>query len=97
VITDLADLRGPVIGTVQLPLWLYWSGPTPAFDLGEPYMRRWLYEIVLREAGSSQDLTSYLDGGTLIALWPDLYLPKGVRQAWEELHPVLRAARAAPA
>jgi len=32
------------------------------------------------------------DGDTLIALWPDLYLPKGVRQAWEDRHPVLRAA-----
>jgi hypothetical protein len=78
-------------------LWLYWSGPSPAFDLGEPYLRRWLYEVVLREAASSEDLTSYLDGRTLIALWPDLYLPEGVRQAWEELHPSLRAARAASA
>ena len=94
VVTDLADLRGPVSGTVRLPLWLYWSGPGPAFDLGEPFLRRWLYEIVPREAASPEDLTSYL-GGTLIALWPDLYLPKGVRQAWEELHPVLRAARPA--
>jgi hypothetical protein len=48
VITDLADLGGPVDGTVTLPLWLYWSGPSPPFDLGVPSMRRWLYEIVLR-------------------------------------------------
>lgn len=97
VVIDLADLRGPVSGAVRLPLWLYWSGPSPAFDLGEPFLLRWLYEIVLREAASPDDLTSYLDGGTLIALWPDLYLPKGVRQAWEELHPVLRVAQAASA
>jgi hypothetical protein len=97
VVTDLADLRGPVHGTVTLPLWLYWSGASPAFDLGEPFMRRWLYEIVLREAGSSEDLTGYLDASTLIALWPQMYLPKGVRQAWEELHPALRAASAASA
>lgn len=97
MVTDLADLRGPVRGIVMLPLWLYWSGPSPVFDLGDPFLRRWLYEIVLREAARPEDLTSYLDGGTLIALWPDLYLPRGVRQAWEELHPVLRAARAAPA
>ena len=54
VVTDLADLRGPVRGTVMLPLWLCWSGPSPVFDLGDPLAR-------------------------------------------EELHPVLRAARAAPA
>lgn len=97
VVTDLADLRGPARGTVTLPLWLYWSGPSPAFDLGAPFLRRWLYEIVLREAASAEDLTSYLDAGTLIALWPDLCLPKGVRRAWEELHPELRAALAASA
>jgi hypothetical protein len=51
---------------------------------------------VLREAGRPEDLTAYLDGETLIALWPDLYLPKGVRQAWEDKHPALRAAAAAP-
>jgi hypothetical protein len=96
VITDLADLRGPATGTVTLPLWLYWSGPSPAFDLGVQSMRRWLYEIVLREAAGPEDLTRFLDRETLIALWPELYLPKGVRQAWEEHHLVLRAAAAAP-
>jgi hypothetical protein len=55
-------------------------------------MRRWFYQTVLREAGSLEDLTGYLDGDTLIALWPDLYLPKGVRQAWEDQHPVLDSA-----
>ena len=96
-VTDLADLRGPAQGTVTLPLWLYWSGASPEFDLNMPFMRRWLYEIVLREAASPEDLTSFLDRATLIAVWPELYLPKGVRQAWEEHHPVLRAAGAAPA
>ena len=44
------------------------------------------------EPSRPEDLTTYLDGDTLIALWPDLYLPKGVRQAWEDRHPILRAA-----
>ena len=95
VVTDLAALRGPAHGIVRLPLWLYWSGASPAFDVDEPFMRRWLYEIVLREAASLEDLTSYLDRGTLIRVWPELYLPSGVRQAWEELHPALRDASAA--
>lgn len=96
MVTDLADLRGPAAGTVTLPLWLYWSGPSPVFDLADPFLRRWLYQIVLREAARPEDLTSYLDGRMLVALWPDLHLPRGVRQAWEELHPVLRSATAAP-
>lgn len=91
VVIDLADLRGPAHGIVKLPLWLYWSSPDRAFDLDEPFMRRWLYQIVLREASSPEDLTAYLDRNTLVALWPELHLPAGVRQAWEEHHQVLRA------
>jgi hypothetical protein len=49
---------------------------------------------VLREASRPEDLTGYLDRDTLIALWPQLRLPRGVRQAWEEHHPQLRAAAA---
>lgn len=97
VAPSLADLRGPTEGTVELPLRLFWSCPDHAFDLGDRDMRLWLYQTVLREASSPQDLAAYLDGDTLIALWPDLYLPKGVRQAWEDAHPFLRAAVAATA
>ena len=97
VVASLAELRGPAEGSVELPLWLFWSSPGHAFDLGDPDMRRWLYQIVLREAGRLEDLAAYLDGDSLIALWPDLYLPKGVRQAWEDKHPALRAAAAAAA
>ena len=79
-------------GTVGLPLQLYWSGPSPVFGLEDPDMRRWLYQIVLREAGRPEDLTGDLDRDTLIAVWPELHLPKGVRQAREEHHPQLRAA-----
>jgi hypothetical protein len=95
VAPSLADLRGPTEGTVELPLWLFWSCPGHTFDLGDRDMRLWLYQTVLREASSLQDLTAYLDGDTLIALWPDLYLPKGVRQAWEDTHPLLHATVAA--
>jgi DNA invertase Pin-like site-specific DNA recombinase len=95
VAASLADLRGPATGTVELPLRLFWSSPDRTFDLGKPYMLRSLYETVLREASRQEDLTTYLNGDTLIAAWADLYLPKGVRQAWEDQHPDLRAARAA--
>jgi hypothetical protein len=97
VAPSLADLRGTTEGSVELPLWLFWSAPGHTFDLSDRDMRRWLYQTVLREAGGLEDLTTYLDGDTLIALWPDMYLPKGVRQAWEDQHPVLRAAMVATA
>ena len=34
VVTDLASLRGPARGTVELPLRLYWSGPSPVVRPG---------------------------------------------------------------
>ena len=90
VAASLADLRGPTHGPAELPLWLFWY-PDRTFDLDEPGLLTWMYQIVLREASSTEDL-AYLNGDTLIALWPDLYLPKGVRQAWEDQHPELQAA-----
>jgi hypothetical protein len=92
VASSLADLKGLTEGTVELPLWLFWSSPDRTFDLSRPFMLRSMYETVLGEASRPEDLTAYLDGDTLIALWPELFLPKGVRQAWEDRHPVLRAA-----
>ena len=91
--TDGMDLRDLSTGAdnVQSSVGLD-GGPSPVFDLGEPYLRRWLYQIVLREASRPEDLTGYLDRDTLIAVWPELRVPKGVRQAWEEHHPQLRAA-----
>ncbi len=94
VAASLADLRGPAEGSVRLPIWLFWSSPDHTFDLGEEDMRRWLYQTVLREASGQEDLTAYLDGDTLVALWPSLFLPQGIRQAWEDKHPALRAAAA---
>jgi hypothetical protein len=91
VVLDLGDLRGPTSGQVELPLRLYWSNPDQAFELANSEMLRWLYQTVLREASRAEDLTSYLDGETLVALWPGLHLPKGVRRAWEDHHPALRA------
>jgi DNA invertase Pin-like site-specific DNA recombinase len=90
VIDDLADLRGPAAGRVELPLRLFWSLPGHRFDLGDPDERLWYYQTVLREASRADDLTAYLDGAALVRLWPDLYLPRGVRRAWEDHHPSLR-------
>jgi hypothetical protein len=95
VIASLKDLHGPAAGTVTLPLRLYWSGPSPVFDLGDGWDLEWLYETVLVEAIDADELAAYLNEDLLIRQWPGLYLPKGVRRAWEERHPVLARRRAA--
>jgi hypothetical protein len=91
VAADLGGLHGPVSGRAELPLRLFWN-PDRTFDLGDPDMLRWMYENVLREATRPEELAAYLDGGMLVAVWRDLFLPPGVRQAWEDRHPVLRPA-----
>ncbi|HEY3958646.1 MAG TPA: hypothetical protein VGM53_35230 [Streptosporangiaceae bacterium] len=95
VVSDLADLRGPAEGTAELPGRLFWSSPDRTFDLGKPFMVRAMYETVLGQARRPEDLTTYLNSAMLISVWPELYLPKGIRAAWEERHPVLRTAAAA--
>ena len=96
VATDLAALAGPVTGPVELPLRLFWC-PDRTFDLDEPGMLAWMYQTVLREATRPEELTEFLDGATLVTLWPELFLPRGVRAAWEDQHPALRAATTAAA
>jgi hypothetical protein len=96
VAEDLGMLRGPASGVVTLPVSLHWSGDEDAavFDLSDPRQRPGLYTAVLREAGSAEDLQTWINAGLLVELWPRLVLPRTVRAAWEEQHPVLLAAGA---
>jgi hypothetical protein len=87
---QLSDLRGPVQGTVTLPLLLDWT-PANTYDLSSQNTLRRLYETVLSEASSENDVIAFVDGIALKTLWPQLRLPKRVRYAWETAHPELTA------
>jgi hypothetical protein len=92
VVDTLAELHGPTHGTVELPHRLVWQAEElRRFDLDDPYQLARVYEIVLREAIRLDELRTWLDGATLRQVWPDLYLPRGVRHAWEDRHPDLVA------
>jgi hypothetical protein len=82
--TDLADLRGPLTGLVRLPLHVYASGRGPArgFDLADEAERAEVYQIVLTD-GTTEDVCRYVNGEELLRLWPRLWLPAHVRQAWQ--------------
>ena len=97
VIRDLTNLRGPAHGMIQLPQRLFWSAPDCTFDLDDPATLRSVYQKVLREAINSGELVTYLNGDMLVSVWPDLFLPENIRRAWEHVHPVLAARRAAAA
>jgi hypothetical protein len=84
----LDELHGPVGGVIELPLRLFWQ-PDRHVDLDNPALLQWMYQAVLREARSVEELRTWLDGPTLVRLWPELYLPAWVRRAWRERHPAL--------
>ncbi|RMI12941.1 hypothetical protein EBM89_06665 [Cellulomonas triticagri] len=89
--TSLADLRGPVAGRMTLPIHLEWSGRRD-YDLGDPEDLVWMYSRVIREAGDVEDLITFLDGPTLVRLWPELRPPARHVAAWEQVFPSLRSS-----
>jgi hypothetical protein len=95
VATDLAGLRGPVSGRWQLPLHLDASARA-VYDFADPDEREEAYQLVLLEAASPADLEQWLDGTELLRMWPDLYLPRVVRAAWQTEQPALAQAGAGP-
>jgi hypothetical protein len=96
VAASLDELQGPTGGIVELPHRLIWQAPPMRrFNLDDLYQQRRVYEIVLREAVRVDEMRTWLDGPTLHRLWPELYLPRGVRRAWEERHPDLARLRTA--
>ncbi len=92
--SDLAELRGPASGVLRLPLSVYSSGAGAGreFDLTDPAQQAELYEIVLT-TGTAADLARYLHADLLRALWPGLWLPAALREAWEPLLPEPAAGR----
>jgi len=91
---DLGELHGPLHGSVSLPARLFWSGPDPRavrWDLSDPTRRRDLYEIVLAQ-GILDDVRDLVNGLELIRLWDQMYLPRRVRSAWQQLIDSGRAA-----
>jgi hypothetical protein len=95
VAPDLTALCGPLVGRWQLPLHLDASARA-TFDFALAADREQAYQLVLLEAGSIADLEQWLDGDELLRLWPDLYLPRVVRAAWQDRHPALARVGAGP-
>jgi hypothetical protein len=87
----LADLVGPLAGVVELPVTIDW-GPHRSYDLGQDADRRILYERVMREAASTNQLCRYVNGSALAEVWGRLWLPQRVRRTWEDRFPELTQA-----
>ena len=88
VVDDLTRLRGPSSGVVILPITLNWT-PRRRYDLASVTAQRSLYQVVLREAHTEDEIETYLNADLLRRLWDTLNLPRAVRQFWEAQHPSL--------
>ena len=89
----LAELTGPTEGVVELPVTLDW-GPRRTYDLTAEMDRRILYERVMREAATTDEVCRWIDGTALQAVWPRLWLPERLRRSWEAALPELRSPAA---
>ena len=87
----LADLTGPTAGSIELPITIDW-GPKRIYDMGRDADRRIVYERVLREAATTEEVARFVNGAILVTVWPRLFLPRRVLQLWEERFPELTRA-----
>jgi hypothetical protein len=87
----LSDLIGPTEGLIELPITIDW-GPKRVYDVGHEAERRIVYERVLREAATTDEVARYVNGAVLVAVWPLLFLPQRIRRVWEERFPELTRA-----
>jgi len=91
VVDSLDQLHGPAGGVVELSHSVLWAPGGRLVDLDEPGGTALAYQAVLAE-GTVEDLVQVLNRGRLIAVWPDLMLPRRTRQMWESRFPELRPA-----
>jgi hypothetical protein len=94
---SLDDMTGQASGKVTLPHRLYWTRGARVFDLSSRDDALDMYEAVLDAAGSMTDVTRWLNGALLVDLWPEVFLVRDKRAAWERAHPELRHRRLASA
>ncbi|GAB7036075.1 hypothetical protein AB0G35_24335 [Streptomyces sp. NPDC021749] len=94
---SLGDLAGPTHGRVELPLHVAWSG-LRTYNLDQPRQRMSYYRTVLAE-GQRHDLTTLLDQGLLLSLWPVLrtLVSRHIREVWEAAFPALARRTSAAA
>ena len=95
VAPDLDVLRGPLRGRRQLPLHLD-SSARPFYDFAWARDRAQAYQLVLLEAVEVAELEQWLERAELLRLWPELYLPRTMRAAWQDARPVLASIGAGP-
>ena len=81
--TSLADLHGPAGGQVTLDRALDWSGDS-TYDLDDPGDLQVMYQAVLNQAVTVDDLSRWLNADILRRVWPFLWVPARLRALWQK-------------
>jgi hypothetical protein len=61
---------------------LDWSGDG-TYDLDDARDLQIMYQTVLNQAATADDLCRWLDGDVLRQIWPSLWLPAELRALWQ--------------
>lgn len=96
VVEDLAQLRGPAGGMIELSHSVLWAPGGGRVNLDAAGELRMAYRAVLNE-GTVKDLKGVLNRDRLVAVWPELLLPLRVLELWESRFPELTPDPARPA
>lgn len=88
---SLDDLKGPSGDIVELPHTVLWAPGGGHVDLDAEGGVNLAYRAVLAE-GTVADQVAVVNRDRLVAVWPELLLPRRVRQLWEDRFPELHAA-----
>ncbi len=67
-------------------------GPKRTYNVALDAGRRVMYELVLQEGASTEQVSQYVNGQALAQVWRRLWLPRRVRTMWEERLSELRQA-----
>lgn len=86
----LDDLKGPPSGVVDLPHSVLWAPGGGRVDLDAEGGAGLVYRAVLAE-GTVADQVAVVNRDRLTTMWPELLLPRRVRELWEDRFPELRA------
>jgi hypothetical protein len=73
---------------VSLDRALDWSGDA-TYDLDDAGDLQLMYQTVLNQAATAEDLSRWLDGDLLRRMWPNLWLPLRLRALWQSRFPEL--------
>lgn len=88
---SLDQLTGPADGVITLAHSVLWAPGDGRIDLDEPGGVGLAYRAVLAE-GTADEQVKVLNRARLVAVWPELMLPRRLREVWEDRFPELRSA-----